>query len=208
MRSHLRSLVPPSFEPEYAAEDAFVFARERRDGVPLVLLVGHYDTVPAQDNVPGRIADGAVHGCGATDMKGGVAVAVELVARAGRERAGAVRRRAPPLRQGGAARPVQPAARPLRALAARECGGPRDPARADRPHDPGRLPRQPQRAAHLHGGQRPLRAAVDGRERDREGDRGAGPDRRPRAPGGDRRRAALLRGRLDHDARGRNRRRT
>jgi succinyl-diaminopimelate desuccinylase len=79
VRSHLLSLVPPVFAPEYAAEDAFVFARPRRPEVPLVLLVGHYDTVPAQDNVPGRIADGAVHGCGATDMKGGVAVALEIV---------------------------------------------------------------------------------------------------------------------------------
>jgi succinyl-diaminopimelate desuccinylase len=79
VRVHLRSLVPPSFAAEYAAEDAFVFARERRPDVPLVLLVGHYDTVPAQENLPGQIADGAVHGCGATDMKGGVAVAVELV---------------------------------------------------------------------------------------------------------------------------------
>jgi succinyl-diaminopimelate desuccinylase len=79
VRSRLISLVPPAFAPEYAAEDAFVFARPRRPEVPLVLLVGHYDTVPAQDNVPGRIADGAVHGCGATDMKGGVAVALEIV---------------------------------------------------------------------------------------------------------------------------------
>ncbi len=79
VRAHLLSLVPAAFEAEYAAEDAFVFARARRPGVPLVLLVGHYDTVPAQDNVPGRIEAGAVHGCGATDMKGGVAVAVELV---------------------------------------------------------------------------------------------------------------------------------
>ena len=79
VRAHLLSLVPEAFAPEYAAEDAFVFARPRRPEVPLVLLVGHYDTVPAQDNVPGRIADGAVHGCGATDMKGGVAVALEIV---------------------------------------------------------------------------------------------------------------------------------
>ncbi len=79
VRSHLLALVPRAFEAEYAAEDAFVFARPRRPEVPLVLLVGHYDTVPAQDNLPGRIAGGAVHGCGATDMKGGVAVALEVV---------------------------------------------------------------------------------------------------------------------------------
>src|SRR6185503_5442585 len=77
--AHLLSLVPEAFPPEYAAEDAFVFARPRQPDVPLVLLVGHYDTVPAQDNLPGRIEGGAVHGCGASDMKGGVAVALELV---------------------------------------------------------------------------------------------------------------------------------
>jgi succinyl-diaminopimelate desuccinylase len=45
---------------------------------PLVLLAGHLDTVPAQDNRPGHRDADAVHGLGAADMKGAVAVMVEL----------------------------------------------------------------------------------------------------------------------------------
>jgi succinyl-diaminopimelate desuccinylase len=79
IRARLEDLVPSPFAPVFQGDEAQLWARERREGAPLLVLAGHYDTVPAQDNVPGRIADGAVHGCGASDMKGGVAVAVELV---------------------------------------------------------------------------------------------------------------------------------
>jgi succinyl-diaminopimelate desuccinylase len=79
IRERLRGLVPEQLQAVFEGDEAFLWAPERRPGVPLVILAGHYDTVPAQANVPGRIENGAVHGCGASDMKGGVAVAVELV---------------------------------------------------------------------------------------------------------------------------------
>ena len=79
IREHLLELVPDGYETEFAGDEVYLFAPRRRPGVPLVILAGHYDTVPAQENIPGRIADGVVHGLGAADMKGGVAVALELV---------------------------------------------------------------------------------------------------------------------------------
>ncbi|HXG77046.1 MAG TPA: succinyl-diaminopimelate desuccinylase [Gaiellaceae bacterium] len=79
IREHLLTLVPPQLATAFAGDEAFLFLPERRPGAPLVVLAGHYDTVPAQGNLPGRLADGAVHGLGASDMKGGLAVALELV---------------------------------------------------------------------------------------------------------------------------------
>jgi succinyl-diaminopimelate desuccinylase len=47
---------------------------------PAILLAGHLDTVPAQGNLPGGRDAEAVRGLGASDMKAGLAVAMELVA--------------------------------------------------------------------------------------------------------------------------------
>lgn len=61
-----------------AGDDCVLAGATERGERPLVLLAGHLDTVPAQGNRPGRIADGSVHGLGAADMKGAVAVMIEL----------------------------------------------------------------------------------------------------------------------------------
>ncbi len=79
IRERLRALVPEPYAETYAGDEVFLWTRDRRPETPLLVLAGHYDTVPAQGNVPGRIEAGAVHGLGASDMKGGVAVALELV---------------------------------------------------------------------------------------------------------------------------------
>ena len=78
IREHVLSLVPPAWDTDYAGDDAYLFLSPRRPGYPLILLAGHYDTVPPQANLPGHISDGEVHGLGASDMKGGLAVALEL----------------------------------------------------------------------------------------------------------------------------------
>jgi succinyl-diaminopimelate desuccinylase len=70
---HVRGLMPAA--PVYD-DDTVLFYPGR------IVLAGHYDTVPEQENLPGRIEDGWVVGLGSTDMKGGVAVMIEL-ARAG-----------------------------------------------------------------------------------------------------------------------------
>jgi succinyl-diaminopimelate desuccinylase len=78
LADHVRALIPPALERIHDEAETVLVAARRRPGVPLVLFAGHLDTVPAQGNIPGRREGGAVHGLGATDMKAGLAVMVEL----------------------------------------------------------------------------------------------------------------------------------
>ncbi len=85
---HVRAALPEGFAEWFADGQALVAGTPRRPGVPLVLLAGHVDTVPAQDNFPGRIAGPEVIGLGASDMKGGVAVMLEIAEWVARARPG------------------------------------------------------------------------------------------------------------------------
>ena len=68
-------------------------------GAPHLVFAGHTDVVPPGDEAAwthppfaGEIADGALYGRGAVDMKGAIACAVAASARPSRRRAAASRR--------------------------------------------------------------------------------------------------------------------
>jgi succinyl-diaminopimelate desuccinylase len=57
-----------------------VVARTTLDRGERVVVAGHLDTVPVNDNLPARNDGTVLHGLGSCDMKGGVAVALRLAA--------------------------------------------------------------------------------------------------------------------------------
>jgi succinyl-diaminopimelate desuccinylase len=59
--------------------NALVVAPRRREGVPLVGLFGHLDTVLPSPDQPCEIRDGKLYGCGASDMKAGLAVMMAML---------------------------------------------------------------------------------------------------------------------------------
>ncbi len=69
--------------PQQSIADSLVVG-EPSQGV--VILVGHLDTVPLQGDVGPRLEGDRVHGLGATDMKGGLAVMVHLIETLGPEK--------------------------------------------------------------------------------------------------------------------------
>jgi len=69
--------------PQQAVADSLVVGTPNEGQV---LLAGHLDTVPLQGHVGARVEDERVHGLGATDMKGGLAVMIHLAEALGPER--------------------------------------------------------------------------------------------------------------------------
>jgi len=72
--------------PQISVADSLVVG-EPGEGV---VLFGHLDTVPLQGQIGSRVDGNRVHGLGATDMKGGLAVMVHLIEDLGPNRVGCV----------------------------------------------------------------------------------------------------------------------
>jgi succinyl-diaminopimelate desuccinylase len=76
--AYVRAALLSSFDVTYDHDTVLYAGPPRRSGTPLVVLVGHTDTVPIDDNLPSSLSDGVIHGRGTSDMKGGIAVMLEL----------------------------------------------------------------------------------------------------------------------------------
>lgn len=84
LHAHLLGLLRDGGVDAHDAGDTCIVAQvPGPPEAPVVVLAGHLDTVPSQGNRPGRIEDGVVHGLGASDMLGAVALMTEVALQAG-----------------------------------------------------------------------------------------------------------------------------
>lgn len=75
----IRRSLPPTMEVVDDTDSVLLAVPvRRRTSAPFVLLAGHVDTVPIAGNLPPRLEHGRIVGRGACDMKGGLAVMLEL----------------------------------------------------------------------------------------------------------------------------------
>ena len=69
----------PKYGPDVVERIGNSLVVGRRTGRPLVLIVGHIDTVPDQGQRSATVEDGRLSGLGSSDMKAGVAVMLHLL---------------------------------------------------------------------------------------------------------------------------------
>ena len=78
--AHLADLVEQALDPlprlTVWRTGNVVGARTELGRSQRIILAGHLDTVPVADNLPSRIENGRLYGCGSSDMKSGDAVAL------------------------------------------------------------------------------------------------------------------------------------
>jgi succinyl-diaminopimelate desuccinylase len=71
----IASLIPSDWSVRHEPDEWVVAGYGTGPGL---ILAGHVDTVPEQGNLPARISQGVISGLGASDMKGGLAVMLEV----------------------------------------------------------------------------------------------------------------------------------
>ena len=74
----IRDSLPAGYRVVDDEDSVLLALPERRPGAPLVILAGHVDTVPLGRSAPGRREGDSIHGRGASDMKSGLAVMLEV----------------------------------------------------------------------------------------------------------------------------------
>ncbi len=76
--TEIRGSLPDTYRVVDEQDSVLLAFPERRPGAPLVILAGHVDTVPVGRSAPGRREGDTLHGRGTADMKGGLAVMLQV----------------------------------------------------------------------------------------------------------------------------------